>query len=202
MVVNILESLLLVSIVFTIGFFYGYKSKLISMYPPETPPVDCSNELNGLVQYYNENGIGEMTIRYANVYDDYKSAEFYIFGITSIPDANKAVSIVNEYMETNEKSLLNNSYIFNFEIYNKNPTDSWDGVFAPIVINYDVSGIYTISTVDIFMKNCIANSLSIESFPINVEKVNVYQLAHPNEELTEEELECIEQNYPDAEIVF
>ncbi|MCR5594059.1 MAG: hypothetical protein K6F79_09975 [Saccharofermentans sp.] len=198
MVVNILESLLLFSIVFTIGFFYYYKSKLISMYPSETPSVDCSDNLNDLVQCYNDNGKGQMRIINASMRENGDiSAHFEVEGIDSIPEANEAFIFIEKYMQENEEALLSHPFYLDIDMINLGPFND-DVKFAPISLHYEIAGLDAtyVSAVDL-SEACITNSIDTESIPLNIDKVYVYTL-----EISDAEMEYLQQNYPDAEIVF
>lgn len=187
--VSILEIILIIIMV-----FIGYRIFFGPRITKNTHYVVCTDELNGLVQYYEENGIGQIRIDYVVLYDNgYYGSDCYIEGIHSVSQANEAITTVIEYLKTNKQSLIDNGFIIELEMQGKESVTE-NKLYSHMFFYYDVSHNYT-STATV-STNSIINSLNDESFPMDFEKVSFFG----TEELTEEELECLRQNYPDAEI--
>ena len=185
-------TILIISIVILV-IKYGYPTYLLWVSQPKPDNyIDCTDDLSGLADYYNRYGIGRMQIQSASLYDTgERGAVLYIFGVNNIPEANSAALVIREYFENYGEQFYDNKFVLNIYMMTEGPV-SEDEQFAAFEICFDLSE-PDCATVSLG-KGTLINSINLDSIPLNVSIVHIYS----SDELTDEELETIESNYPNA----
>lgn len=176
---------------------YRYKTNNLLISKPEQDYyVDCTDDLQGLADYYNANGVGQMQIQGAREYDNgSRDAMIYIDGICNIPEANSSILLIRDYLEKNEEQFFDDAFYMHICLQGIGD-DATESLAAMIEFNFEISD-PIIETVYL-QEGIIINSKDYECVSLPVAIVNVSAC----DELTEEEFYVLERNYPEADYVL
>lgn len=188
---------IIVSIAIITCLIYRYNTNhLLISKPKQENYVDCTEELEGLSDYYNACGIGQMQIQGARKYDNgSRDAMIYIDGICNIPEANSSILLIRDYLEKNEEQFFDDAFYMHICLQGIGD-DATESLAAMIEFNFEISD-PIIETVYL-QEGIIINSKDYECVSLPVAIVNVSAC----NELTEEEFYVLERNYPEADYVL
>lgn len=193
-IIIVLLVLVCILIAITTCIIYRYKMYNLLISKPKTENyVDCTDDLAGLTDYYNANGIGQMQISGSRLYDNgARDAMIYIDGINSIPDANTSMLMIIDYLEAGEAPLFNDTFYLHICMLCGGETITNN---RASMIEFELELSNPSATTVYLQEESIISSIGYENVPLDVEVVNV----NATNELTLEELTVLEQNYPDAD---
>ena len=154
--------------------------------------MDCTDDLQGLIDYYNVNGVGQMQIQGARMYDNgSRDAMIYIDGVCNIPEANSSILLIRDYLQNNEEQFFDNEFYIHICFLGVGE-DTTENLASMIEINFEISD-PVVETVYL-QEGSIINSEYNECVPLDVDIVNI----NVPIKLTSEEYTVLEQNYPNA----
>lgn len=187
--------LLVIIVLATITTYLLYRCKTYNLLidkPKQEKYVDCTDDLQGLIDYYNVNGVGQMQIQGARMYDNgSRDAMIYIDGVCNIPEANSSILLIRDYLQNNEEQFFDNEFYIHICFLGVGE-DTTENLASMIEINFEISD-PVVETVYL-QEGSIINSEYNECVPLDVDIVNI----NVPIKLTSEEYTVLEQNYPNA----
>lgn len=192
---RLITVLLVIIVLATIATYLLYRCKTYNLLidkPKQEKYVDCTDDLQGLIDYYNVNGVGQMQIQGARMYDNgSRDAMIYIDGVCNIPEANSSILLIRDYLQNNEEQFFDNEFYIHICFLGVGE-DTTENLASMIEINFEISD-PVVETVYL-QEGSIINSEYNECVPLDVDIVNI----NVPIKLTSEEYTVLEQNYPNA----